>query len=75
VYSGSAPRMTTFSTLWSPLMMRLLSPKKKPRVPNVRDDLYVGCGLADKFCIVVFKILARSNAFRQSGRVRAEGKS
>src|ERR1700674_4028577 len=35
VYCGSVPRTMTFSTLRLPLVMRLLSPKKNPRVPNV----------------------------------------
>src|SRR5262249_10889326 len=35
VYGGSAPRTITFSTLRSPLVIRLVSPKKKPRVPTV----------------------------------------
>src|SRR6266478_9819734 len=51
-----------------------ISEKEAPCAKG-RDDPHVGRGLADKFGVVVFKILARSNPFRQSGRVRAEGKS
>src|SRR6266478_7004649 len=40
-----------------------------------RDDVHVGRGLADKFGVVVFKILARPNSLRQAGKVRAERES
>src|SRR5713101_5315367 len=49
--------------------------KEKTPCAKRRDDPHVGCGLPDKLGVVVFKILARSNPFRQAGRVRAERES
>ena len=51
-----------------------VSEKESPCAKR-RDDPHVGCGLPDKFGVVVFKILAGANSFRQAGRVRAERES
>src|SRR5579859_3499663 len=42
---------------------------------NCRDDLHVGCSLADEVCIVVLKVLADANALGKVEEIGARRKS
>src|SRR6267154_2711841 len=48
--------------------------EEAPRAKG-RHDFDVGRRFADKIGVIVFKILARSNPFRQTGRIGAERES
>src|SRR6266404_3702353 len=50
-------------------------PKEEASCAKRRHDFNVRCRLADKIGVVVFKVLAGSNPFRQAGRIRAERES
>src|SRR5260370_41006246 len=50
-------------------------PKEEASCAKGRHDLDVGRRLADEIGVVVFKILARSNPFGQTGKISAERES
>src|SRR5260370_23935886 len=51
-----------------------IAEEKAPRADG-GQCLHIGSRVPDKTCIVVFKILAGTNAFRPAGRIRARWKS